>query len=68
MSYAVWVKLPGEPPATNACRFATIDEADRAGWELLSRWFAPETFEVRYSDDAVNYEFPADIARPRSIK
>lgn len=67
MSYAVWVKLKGEPPATNAVRFATEDEATRAGHELLSRWWVPESFEVRESEDAVNYEFPEGAQRPLSL-
>ena len=67
MSYAVYVKLPGEKPATNAVRFATAEEADRAGHELLGRWFAPTGFEVRESENQVNYEFPEGASRPKSL-
>ena len=55
--YKVWVKLPRENPATNACVFATVEEAMAAGNELLSRWMSPESFEVRPTDDEVNYTF-----------
>lgn len=68
MSYAVYVKLPNEEPATNAVRFATAEEADRAGAELLSRWFVPTGYEVRESDDPVNYEYPEGGDRPRPVK
>ena len=61
MSYAVWVKLPGEPAVTNAVRFATAEEANRAGEELLGRWIAPTGFDVRESEDAVNYVFQGTI-------
>lgn len=68
MSYAVYVKLPGEKPTTNGVRFATAAEANRAGHELLSRWFLPTGFEVRESDDPVNYEFPESAQRPVRIE
>lgn len=68
MSYAVYVKLPGESDATNGVRFATKEEADRAGHELLSRWFVPVGFEVRETDDDVNYVFPESASRPEPIK
>lgn len=67
MSYAVYVQLPNEQPATNAVRFATSEEAERAGNELLSRWFAPIGFEVRESSDPVNYRFPETASRPERI-
>jgi len=67
MSYAVYVQLRGEKPATNACRFATMEEADAAGRELLSRWLAPESFEVRESTDPVNYRFDFEAMRPARI-
>jgi len=58
MSFAVWMLFKSEPANTNAVRFATREEADRAGSSLLSRWFVPTGFEVRESTDPVNYEFP----------
>ena len=68
MSFAVFVHLPGEKPATNAVRFATEDEAQRAGSELLDRWFAPSGFEVRAMEELVNYEFPIGASRPQHIE
>lgn len=53
--------------ATNAIRFATKDEAERAGEELLSRWYAPTDSRAAESDDEVNYEFPEGADRPREI-
>lgn len=67
MSFAVFVEIKGETPATNGCRYATSHEAQRAGEELLGRWFAPTGFEVRESDDPVNYEFPVGESRPRAL-
>ena len=67
MSFAVFVFLRGESPATNALRFATTEEAQRAGEELLSRWFAPTGFEVREMADDVNYEFLVGQQRPKPL-
>jgi hypothetical protein len=49
---------------TNDCVFATHDEADRAGRELLSRWTLPHHHSVVETDRAVNYEFPEGAGRP----
>ena len=51
------VQLAGESKlGFNAVVFATAEEADLAGRELLSRWFAPTGYEVVETDDPVNYE------------
>jgi len=51
------VQLAGESKLSfNAVVFATAKEADLAGRELLSRWFAPTGYEVVETDDPVNYE------------
>ena len=55
MSFACYVILRGEKPCANALRFATYDEANAYGIDLLSRWFVPESFEVRETPDPVNY-------------
>ena len=68
MSFAVYVLLKNERPATNAVRFATFEEAERAGNELLSRWYVPTGFEVREMADDVNYEFPESVSRPQPIQ
>ena len=54
--------------ASNSCRFATKDEAERAGVELLSRWFMPTDSRAAESEDAVNYVFPLDAPRPESLE
>jgi len=66
MSYKTEVKVDGSW-STNSCRFATEDEATRAGHELLSRWWVPTDSRAAESSDPVNYEFPADIGRPRPL-
>jgi hypothetical protein len=43
--------------STNACRYATEQEAKDAGVELLGRWFVPTDSRAVPSDDPVNYEF-----------
>ena len=53
--------------SVNGCRFATAEEADRAGSELGSRWFGFSHYAVEECDDPPNYEFPGDISRPRPI-
>ena len=64
-SFAVWCLFKNDAPATNSCRFATREEAEEAGRELLSRWFAPSGFEVRESEDPVNYRM--QDGRPASL-
>jgi hypothetical protein len=41
----------------NALRFATREEADSYGFDLLCRWTAPEDYEIREMEDAVNYRW-----------
>jgi hypothetical protein len=43
--------------SSNALRFATEEEAENSGRELLSRWFVPTDSRAAKSDDAVNYKF-----------
>ena len=55
MGYKTWMHFKNDPPATNALVFATQEEAVAAGDELMSRWFVPIGFEVRETNDPVNY-------------
>jgi hypothetical protein len=41
----------------NALRFATKEEAEKSGRELLSRWFVPSDSRAAESSDPVNYKF-----------
>ena len=52
-------------PSYNACVFATRQEAEVAGNELMSRWFVPIGFEVIQVNKEVNYRI--DNGRPVSI-
>lgn len=52
----------------NACRYATKDEAERAGRELLSRWIVPDDSRAVPSTDPVNYKFPVGDDRPSRIE
>lgn len=63
MSYKTEV-LVGREWGSNALRFATKDEAERAGVELLSRWLVPSESRAVESTDPVNYKFPKGDARP----
>ena len=57
MAYKYGVILSGQAKlGFNACAFATRDEADAAGRELLSRWFVPTGYEVIETDEEANYE------------
>jgi len=59
------MKIEGEAGLHfNACVFATSEEADSAGRELMSRWFVPTGFEVVAVDEGPNYVF-ADGASTR---
>ncbi len=56
--YKAGMKISGESGLSfNACVFATEEEANGAGKELMSRWFVPIGFEVVAVDDAPNYVF-----------
>lgn len=41
----------------NSLRFATKEEAEASGRELLGRWFVPVDSRATESDDPVNYKF-----------
>jgi hypothetical protein len=56
MSFKYEVEVDGKFSG-NAVRFATEEEADQGGRELLSRWFVPTGYRVVESDDEVNYVF-----------
>lgn len=43
--------------ASNSLRFATYDEADYYGHELLSRWYVPDKYRVVETDEPVNYRY-----------
>ena len=50
------VQLPDQPKLSfNAVVFATAEEAETGGRELLSRWFVPIAYEIVETEDAVNY-------------
>ena len=66
MSWKMEVLVNGEW-GTNACVYATKEEAEAAGIELLSRWFLPTDSRAVESNDEVNYRFNFDTNRPESI-
>ena len=50
------VQLPDQPKLSfNSVVFATAEEAEVGGRELLSRWFVPIAYEVVETEDEVNY-------------
>lgn len=51
MSYRVFVIMPTGERVGNALRFSTREAADSYGFDLLMRWFAPETYEIEESTD-----------------
>jgi hypothetical protein len=53
--------------ATNSLRFATKVEAEKAGRELLSRWYLPIDSRAAESEDPVNYVFDDLVGRPVPI-
>lgn len=65
-SYKTEVCVSGEW-STNSMRYATRDEAERAGKELLNRWWVPTDSRAAESDDAVNAEFPVGAPRPNLL-
>ena len=67
MSYQMEAKTNGEF-GTNACRYATREEAENAGHELMSRWFACTETRAAESTDAVNYRFNKETWRNEPLK
>jgi hypothetical protein len=57
MSYKPWMCTDGDDWNTNALAFATEKEAEDYAKDLFSRWTRVEQYEVRMSDEEVNYEF-----------
>lgn len=56
MSYRVIVIMPDGERVGNGLRFQTHKEADAWGFDLLCRWFAPESYEVEESTDAPTHK------------
>lgn len=55
VSWAPEVYLEGKWSG-NAVRFATVEEAELWGKDLLMRWFVPTDSRAVPSDDPVNYQ------------
>lgn len=53
--------------STNSLRFASKIEAEKAGHELLSRWYVPIKSRAAQSEDPVNYIFDDSVGRPVAI-
>jgi len=54
--------------STNAVVFATKEEAEAAGRELLSRWWVPVDSRAAESTEPVNYRFNFETGRPEPLK
>ena len=61
-SFKVEVEV-GREWSTNGCRYATREEAEAAGNELLSRWFVPTDSRAVESPDPVNWRFDFETYR-----
>lgn len=53
-SFKVMMVMADGERAGNGLRFATREQAQGYGFDLLSRWTLPVDFEVVESEDAVN--------------
>jgi len=63
--YKAGMIIPGEHgPAFNACVFATIQEANDAASELMSRWFMPTGHIVEEVEAEPNYVFKNGKPQP----
>lgn len=67
--FKVWILGVGESTfATNALEFATVEEANTYGNDLLSRWFGADRFVVLpLSDDFKGY-LAIDVADANAMK
>jgi hypothetical protein len=62
------VQLPDQDHLSfNAVVFATAEEAEVGGRELLSRWFAPIGYEVVGTKEEVNYHVINNQIRPITV-
>ncbi len=52
---------------SNGCAYATREEAEAAGKELMSRWMVPTDSRAVESDQPVNYRFNFETYRPEPI-
>lgn len=52
---------------TNSCVYATKEEAEAAGRELLSRWWVPTDSRAVESNEPVNYKFDFEAYRSVSL-
>jgi hypothetical protein len=66
--YKNWVCINGNEWNTNACVYATEEEAHEAGRELMSRWFLVTDHEARGTDEEVNYRFNFDRYKSEGIR
>lgn len=53
-SWAAYFDTGDKQRTTNSCRFATKQEAEAHGFELMSRWTRARSFEVRKELDIPN--------------
>lgn len=53
-SWAAYFDTGDKQRTTNSCRFATKEEAEAHGFELMSRWTRARSFEVRKELDIPN--------------
>jgi len=67
VSWKVEVLVDGQW-STNSVRFATQEEAELAGQELLLRWFVPKASRAAESADPVNYLFNRELFRPEAMR
>jgi hypothetical protein len=53
--------------SSNALRFATKEEAEASGKELLNRWYVPTDSRAAESSDPVNYRFNFDTQKNEAL-
>ena len=68
MSWKMEVETGKDSWSSNALRFATAAEAERAGDELLSRWTVPLSSRATETpDEPVTHMFPLGESRPSPL-
>jgi len=66
VGYKAGMRFTGQAETSfNTCVFATRQEADVAGNELMSRWILPIGFEIIQVNEEINYRI--DNGRPVRI-
>ena len=68
MSFKAFMTFKNENPKSNGLAFATRVEAEAYAKGLCSRWIVPIGYEIRESDEPVNYRWNFDTHSTETVR